>query len=229
MAPDVNGSTERIAELASALAEATTPAAALRRITELRKELDAFERREVARALTSGSSFAAVARQLGVTRQAVHRRFRDVVGPELALGTAPEVGRVLRFAREEATVVGSRDLRGEHILLAVLRAGDLPAAGVLRDAGVALGRARVHVDAASPALSVLAREAPVSDLRSLLMAPAAEARKRGSRRIEVEHLLLGALEDESGGATRALRALGTDPDAIRHALEERLGAAVSSS
>src|ERR1700742_1978187 len=113
MAADAQGSGERITELANELAQAATPVVALRRLTELRQELDAFERREVARALKSGSSFAAIARHLGVTRQAVHRRFRDAAEGELPLGTAPEVGRVLRYAREEASAVGAVELRGE--------------------------------------------------------------------------------------------------------------------
>ena len=54
------------------------------------------------------------------------------------------------------------------------------------------------------------------------MGAAREARARGGHRIEVEHLLLGNLE-ETGGAARTLRALGADPDAIRDALTERVG------
>ena len=228
MAADAQGSGERITELANELAQAATPVVALRRLTELRQELDALERREVARALKSGSSFAAIARQLGVTRQAVHRRFRDAADGELPLGTAPEVGRVLRYAREEASAVGAVELRGEHMVLAALRAADLPCAAVLRDAGATLERARAHVDAVSSRPGAFGCEPPVNDMRAVLTSAAVEARKRGARRIEVEHLLLGALRDDSGGATRLLRALGVQPSDIRRLLDERLRATVSS-
>jgi ATP-dependent Clp protease ATP-binding subunit ClpA len=213
---------ERIAELAAELAHAATPIAALRKVTELRRELDVYERQQVGCALAEGSSFAAIARHLGVTRQAVHRRFRDAASSESPLGTAPGVARILRHAREEATAVGADGLGSEHILLATLRAVELPASAVLRDAGVTLERARTHVEAVSPRAGLFRREERSRDLRALLARPAAEARKRGSRRIEVEHLLLAALEDEASAAVRAIRALGVDADEIRRELGARL-------
>jgi hypothetical protein len=57
---------QRLAELAAEAADAPTPRAALRQLAGLRRELDAFERRQVARALADGASFAAIARYLGV-------------------------------------------------------------------------------------------------------------------------------------------------------------------
>jgi ATP-dependent Clp protease ATP-binding subunit ClpA len=48
--------------------------------------------------------------------------------------------------------------------------------------------------------------------------PARDVRERGGHRIEVEHLLLAALDDPDGGVARTLRALGVDPAAIRDAL-----------
>jgi transcriptional regulator with GAF, ATPase, and Fis domain len=71
---------ERLARLAAEAAGAPTPGAALRKVSELRRELEAFERRQVAQALADGATFAAVARDLGLTRQAVHHRFRDLAG-----------------------------------------------------------------------------------------------------------------------------------------------------
>src|SRR3954454_15843638 len=71
---------ERLARLATEAAGASSPGAALRRVRALRRELDDFEREQVARALADGASFAAVGRDLGLSRQAVHRRFRGVAG-----------------------------------------------------------------------------------------------------------------------------------------------------
>lgn len=213
---------QRLARLAAEAAGAPTPRAALRILTELRQELDAFERRQVAHALAEGSSFAAVARDLGITRQAVHRRFRGLAAAETPLVTAPEVRRVLQYAREEAAALGTDDLRGEHILLAVLRASELDAAVILRAAGASLERARAQVEGASARSRLFRREAE-SDLRTLLDAPARHARARDGRRIEVEDLLLGSLEDRTGGAYRTLSALGVDVDQISRHLEARLG------
>ena len=129
----------RLAQLAAEAAAARTPRDALRKLSELHAELDAFERRQVAYALADGASFAAIARDLGVSRQAVHRRFRGVAGEELPLLLTPDARRVLQYAREEA----EDELGGEHILVAVLRAGDVPAAELLRESGV-VARSRAH-------------------------------------------------------------------------------------
>jgi ATP-dependent Clp protease ATP-binding subunit ClpA len=209
---------ERLSRLAAEAAGAPTPGDALRKLADLRVEVEAFERRQVAHALAEGATFAAIARDLGLTRQAVHRRFRDL-STQPPLLTAPDVRRIMRYAREEATALGAEDLAGEHVLLAVLRASDL--------AGAGLERARTQVEAATPRRRLFHRDPDSGggDLRALLIAPAREARARGSRRIEVEHLLLGTLDDSSGGASRTLRALGVDPAVIRGQVAARLDAA----
>jgi ATP-dependent Clp protease ATP-binding subunit ClpA len=203
-------------------ANAATPGAALRKLSELRRELEAFERRQVAQALADGASFAAIARDLGLSRQAVHRRFRDLAGAELPLQTAPEVRRVLQYAREEAATLGAELLGSEYVVLAVLRASELPAAVLLRSAGATLMRARAQVEGASPRAKLFRREFDVGDLRLLLAEPAREARERGHGRIEVEDLLIGATNDPSSGASRTLRAIGVDVDALREGLQTRL-------
>jgi AraC-like DNA-binding protein len=209
---------EPLERLAGEVANARTPGEALRRLRELREELERFERIQVARALGDGASFATIARDLGVSRQAVHRRFRELAGDEPPLLSTDDTRRVLRYAREEALATGSAVPGGEHILLAVLRAADLPASEVLRHAGATLARARTQVEGATLRGPLFHRGPGDSDLRTLLAAPAREARQRGSRRIEVEHLLLGALSDDANGAARTLGALGVAPDAVRDAL-----------
>jgi transcriptional regulator with PAS, ATPase and Fis domain len=56
------------------------PLVALDELQALRAELDAYEHELVRRALASGGTFAAVARSLGISRQAAHRRYRDEFG-----------------------------------------------------------------------------------------------------------------------------------------------------
>src|SRR3954464_3430459 len=118
---------QRLAQLAAEAVNTSTPGEALRKVSELRRELDAFERAQVARALAEGTNFASIARELGVSRQAAHRRFRDIAGEERPLLSTPDTRRVLRYAREEAA---GGTPRSEHVLLAVLRAADLPASAV---------------------------------------------------------------------------------------------------
>ena len=209
----------KLAELATEVAGAPTPRAALRRLGELRHELDEFERRQVAQALAEGTSYAAIARDLGLSRQAVHRRFRSLAGAEPPLVTAPDVRRVLQYAREEAAALGAGVVGGEHVLLAVLRTDDLPAADLLRGAGATLERARSQVEGASPRPRLFRREPETGDLLMFLEAPAREVRARGGGAIEVEDVLRGVLADPGGGAARTLRAIGVDTGEVRSGLE----------
>jgi transposase-like protein len=215
---------ERIAALAADAAGTDSAGEALRKVSALRRELESFERLQVARALGEGMNFAEIARDLGVSRQAAHRRFRDLASDEPPLRSAEETRRVLRYAREEAAALAAPAPASEHIVLAVLRAADLPASAVLRNAGATLARARTHVEGATSRAPLFRRPSRTNELRELLAAPAREARGRGSRRIEVEHLLLGALAAEAGGAARTLTALGVDPEAVRDALSALLEA-----
>ena len=100
---------------------APDPLRALRELNALRAELDAFERDQVRRALESGASFAAVARALGITRQAAHRRYRHVLNETAAprLAASPEALALLHRARQEAAHSGASTVNAEHVALAV--------------------------------------------------------------------------------------------------------------
>src|ERR1700759_842739 len=78
---------QRLTQLLEHAVRASDPEVALHALSKLRKELDAFERVQAWRALDAGSSYGAVARALGVSRQAAHRRYR-----ELAAATEPPSG-----------------------------------------------------------------------------------------------------------------------------------------
>ena len=109
--------------------------------------------------------------------------------------------------------MGDDPLGGEHVLLALLRPGTMPA---LED--VSQERARTQILAASGGSNVFAREGARPDVRAFLIAVAGEARRRGSDRITPELLLLTALTEPSSASARTLRAIGVDPDAVVAAL-----------
>lgn len=204
-----------MAELVADAIEAPSAVAALRAATALRLQLDTFERQQVARALAEGETFASIARELGLSRQAVHRRFRSLLPSAAPAPAATGVRRVLLYAREEALAAGAARPSSEHVLLAAIRSTELPAARVLSAAGVTEARVR-------PLVERLPRRRGDVDVVDL-------AGRFARERMEVEHLLLGALADDAGGAARVLRALGVDVVALRAALEDRLRLAAPKS
>jgi transposase-like protein len=98
--------------------------------SNLRAELERFERECVRQALEDGRSFAMVARTLGISRQAAHRRYRSLasadrrplVGVPLTFAARATLGR----AREEATRLGAERVDGLHVILALVADGHLP-------------------------------------------------------------------------------------------------------
>jgi transposase-like protein len=98
---------------------APDPLRSLRELGALRAELDAFERDQVRRALESGVSFAGVARGLGITRQAAHRRYRRLLDASPRLVASPEALAVLQHARQAAARTGAAAVGAEHVVSAV--------------------------------------------------------------------------------------------------------------
>ncbi len=145
-------SSERLRELLEHAVRAGQPAAALRAMSALREELDAFERLQVARALDAGGSFGDVARAIGISRQAAHRRYRDLVGVELPdeeagpqqrrLVVTSEARAAVTLAREEATAMGAAAVGSEHLLLGIMRCRAPVTSAVLETKGVTLADAR---------------------------------------------------------------------------------------
>ena len=213
---------QRICRLAEAAANAADHRTALRTLCELRRELEEFERQQAARALTLGESFGGVARALGVSRQAAHRRFRDLA-PTASRDDieppTPEARLVVEYARREASGMGAPGVGSEHLLLGILRNGDPLAADALFELGVTLDEARaaaanrlVRETTSEPGSG--APETPTS-IRPVIRTALLEARRQGADAVGVDHLLLGALEDDRTGAACILRDLGVSPQAVR--------------
>jgi transposase-like protein len=97
---------------------APDPLRSLRELSALRAELDTFERDQVRRALESGASFAAVARALGITRQAAHRRYRHLLDGETPprLVASAEALALLQRARQQAARAGAATVGAEHVV-----------------------------------------------------------------------------------------------------------------
>jgi hypothetical protein len=101
-----------LTELQQALT-APEPLDALGALTRLRAALDHYEREQVRRALDQGESFAAIAREVGITRQAAHRRYRGLAVE--APTYTPRMLRALELARCEAARVQGQTIEVEHV------------------------------------------------------------------------------------------------------------------
>jgi uncharacterized protein YerC len=160
------------------------PTASLRALTALRAELDVLERHLVARALQEGQTYTQIARPLGISRQAAHRRYRDLTAPP----TLSEDARAtLMRAREEAARHGSRSIDGEHLVLALARVGAL-----------ALDVEAARRSFLPPAVNASAPAGLHPELHARLV--------RNSGELGLEHLLKATLAD--AGARRLLDRFG---------------------
>ena len=190
MAPN----SHRIIALLERVLTVSDPTRGLASLTELRRELDELERVHVARALQSGSSFATVARPLGISRQAAHRRFRDLALPPPARQCpprlSPDARAALLRARDEAKRHGSVSIDSTHVLLGV---------ACQRSLDVDLEAARRWFG--PPAINA---SAPTG------LDPALHARvTREAGPVRIDHLVRAALQDPDG--QRLLNRLGIPP------------------
>jgi ATP-dependent Clp protease ATP-binding subunit ClpA len=210
----------RIIDLAQEAAGAVGPDDALRTVTEMRQELDEYERQQVAWALRSGRSYADVARALGITRQAANRRFKDLMPQRRRrrerVPASAEVRLVLQYARAEALAVLAPAVHPDHVLLCILRNGDRRAAPALHAAGVTLQNARVRARSRGPEGMGLTRAA--------LARGAWRAQAEKAPQLGVDHLLRGALAELDGDPGSLLRSLDVSPADVIVALDRATAA-----
>ena len=206
-----------ICRLADEAAAITQPERALAKLRELRDATERFENERVADALRSGSSFSAIARALGISRQAAHRRYRDLAPVSAErLRLSSHSRRAVQLAGQEADAAGAPGVASEHLLLGVLRSGG--------NTGSALEAIGVTVDAVRECLTGATDATPTAGEEEAagpaVLAQAAEiARARSAGYVDPEHIALAALDGEDGGAARAVTAIGVTPASVR----ERLG------
>jgi hypothetical protein len=226
----------RIVDLAATSAtDAGDPLGALAALSELRGELDRVEREQVALAIDSGWSWAAVASALGVSRQAAHKKHRShgkragAAGEKVLRGgrilVTSEARAAVRNAREEAARSGVGQVGTEHLLLGILRCEYSVAVQALDSTGVSLEAAR---EAATPTLADSPENAQDQANGAQAISPAArsaleqslrEATRRRDGYLGVEHLLLSLIRDEQSGAAQTLEAINVCPRQVRDAIE----------
>jgi ATP-dependent Clp protease ATP-binding subunit ClpA len=221
-----------IEQLARDVAMSPDPENALRALSALRSELNMLEPELVGRSLRAGASWSQIARALGVTKQAAHKKHRHLVdqipaGPtgEPKILVTSEARRSIQLAREEARELGQAAVGTEHILLGILRCSESHAVRALNALGVTLDGARTCLQPTLvgvprlPGPAASANGGITPQARRILEGSLREAVKRREGYIGVEHLLLALLADSRNGATQTLEALRTSPAMIRRQLE----------
>jgi hypothetical protein len=228
-----------VEQLARDTVHIADPETALRALSALRQELEQLEPELVQRALHTGSSWSQIARALGVSKQAAHRKHRhlaeqvlDTVGAGPKILVTSEARQSIQFAREDAKALGHPAVGTEHILLGILRCQRshavkaLNALGVTHDAAAQCLQTTipgVPVEADPPQPSPALENGVSPHARRILEGSLREALKRGEGYIGVEHLLLALLADSRNGAVQTLEALKTTPKQIRRQLEREWG------
>jgi ATP-dependent Clp protease ATP-binding subunit ClpA len=241
----VTASAATIEQLARDVVMSVDAEHALRAVTALRGELNLYEPELVLRALRTGASWSQVARALGVTKQAAHKKHRHLAEqtPPTAAAAGPkilvtaEARRSIQLAREEARALGQAAVGTEHILLGILRCSESHAVRALNALGVTLDSARACLQPTLVSVPPPSSSAPSAGrgggitphARRILEGSLREAVKRQEGYIGVEHLLLALLADSRNGATQTLEALRTTPGQIRRQLEHEWEAVAAAA
>jgi len=181
----------------------------------------------VDQARRSGASWTAIGASMGVTKQAVQKRF--VVG-EASLDRFTNRAKVVVLkAQNVARERGDAEVTGLHLLLGLLAEWEGLAGQVIQAAGVAKDDVTAAVDAARPAAGTPARShAPFSPgLNKVLELTVREALRLGHNYVGTEHLLLGLLEARDEPGWQVLTDLGVTKDVAEAKTMEALAAQVT--
>jgi ATP-dependent Clp protease ATP-binding subunit ClpA len=215
-------------------------------VAELEDTSDALLGYFVDRCRREGRSWSEISAALGVTKQAVHKRFAATVGDRI-IASIPAGGATMeRFTARARVVVASAVLAARdagrskagavHILLGLFAEPEGVAAKALQEVGVTRDAVRAAVLASPPAEepdspeqaeaeTEAGTEAPrparfTSDGRLALRDALVVALELGHNYIGTEHLLLGLYRNQGSPAGSILAAAGATEDAVRaHVVE----------
>jgi hypothetical protein len=184
----------------------------------------------VDQARRSGASWTDIGQYMGVTKQAVQKRFVPRESEDIDFPTGGRLSRftmrargVLRWAKDEAERRGDKEVRNEHVMLGVVNESEGLAALAIVALGVELDQVR---DAMRAALGTPVRRQRAAhfsrEAKKTMELALREALRLGHNYIGTEHLLLGMLRNEDERAARILTELGVEHDRAEEWLVETL-------
>lgn len=133
---------------------------------------------------------------------------------------------VLVLAQEEARQLAQLHVGSEHLLLGLAKESDGMAAQALEHVGITYDRALEAVRAMSepaPEFDATAHLSFSPRVKRILENALREAMQMGQSYISTEHLLLGIVREEEGGALDVFAKLGTSVDSVRTSLNDLVG------
>jgi ATP-dependent Clp protease ATP-binding subunit ClpA len=165
---------------------------------------------------------ARVLHDVGLTFEEVRAQVVTIVGQGDTVVTGqipftPRAKKVLELALREALSFDHQYVAPEHIVLGLVREYDGVAARVLGDLGTDADSIRAEVihrlGMSGPGRSAEVPQTPGA--RSVLRLAQDEARDLGHNHVGTEHILLGLLGEEEGGAAHVLAVLGVTIAEVR--------------
>ncbi len=179
---------------------------------------------------------ARVLGEAGLDAEAVRGRVREIIGE----GDHPSPGQLpftpgakasLEAGLRESLDVGHNFIGTEHILLGIIRNPEPGVAAVLAAAGADVDQLVASAERALPGRSIveiapdiMGFERLTEFARGAIVLAQDEARSLNHNYVGTEHILLGLLREEQGGAARALAAIGVRLDAARDQVRRTVGA-----
>jgi hypothetical protein len=178
----------------------------------------------VDRARRAGASWTDIGRSMGVSKQAVQKRFVAKEPTADFTRFTPRARNVVVGSQEAARSASSPEIRPEHLVLGLLREPEGLGVRALLDRGVTLDALR---EAATAALPPAAAELPAlipfdAQAKKVLELTFREALRLGHTYVGTEHILLALLETEGG--TGVLSGLGVTKAAIEETVSGYLSA-----
>ena len=178
----------------------------------------------VDRARRAGASWTDIGRSMGVSKQAVQKRFVAKEPAQDFTRFTPRARNVVVAAQNETRTAGNAEIRPEHLILGLLAEPEALAMRALVSQDISTEAVRRAATAALPPR--------VDELPALIPFDAAakkgleltfrEALRLGHDYVGTEHILLALLEVEDGSGV--LSGLGVDKAAVESAVTESLSA-----
>jgi ClpA/ClpB-like protein len=172
----------------------------------------------VDRARRAGASWTDIGRSMGVTKQAVQKRFVPKEAPQDFRRFTPRARNVVVAAQNETRAASNAEIGPAHLVLGLLANRDGVAMQVLAARGVTPDRLRAAATAAlPPSTDAIPALIPFdAQAKKALELTFREALRLGHDFVGTEHVLLALLEVEDGSGV--LSGLGVQKEAVEEAV-----------